>query len=809
MMNSTESAGRHRTPTLDTRWYKVAGDLWGNKTRTLLVALSIAVGVLCVGMVTGARQIILTGLNSEYDASHQASAALTTVGPFGPSLLHQIQRMPDVGAAEGRYSVHARFEVSRGEWQDLVLFAIPNYHAMRMDTVLPDQGAWPPPTKGLLLERSTLAVRGLHIGDRVEVEMPNGTTRVVRIAGTTHDITQPATSVLGTNYGYVTMSTLGWMGGPPAFNQLYVAVKGDAHNTLHVWRVASSVRTALERTGLQVSALVVPQPGRLWVYDAVQSMLVLLGVLGICSLLMSGLLVVNTVSAQITQQTRQIGIMKAIGISRGQLAGMYLVTVLAMCLLALVAGIPLGVVGALGLIGYSTHVLNFDTPGFALTPLVLAFEVLAGIGIPLLAALVPIAAASRITVREAIASQGQSTGKLSVLDSDSGRGWLVALPRPMIISLANVVRRKGRLALTLVALSLGGAVFIAVLTVRASLVQTLDDVLSYRNFDVQMTLDRPYNAAAIDRIAAQTPGVAAIQGWGEATAQRVGAVGAASEDVPLVAPPARSSFIKPVILDGRWLRPGDRHALVANSDVLVNQPDLRVGRHVSYVINGRPAGWTVVGIVRGMQEGPILYTSYGALAGISGQTGRIDSLQVVTRNHSAFVESQVARALEVRLKHAGIAIASTETTDDRRASLATNFDSIVIFLLVMAALLALVGGLGLMGTMSLSVLEQTREIGIMRAIGASHRQTLQIVMAEGLVIAVLSWFIGAAAAIPLSPLLSDAVGSNFLHAPLAYTFSWQGTWLWLAGALVIALLASFLPAWRASRLTVRDVLAYE
>jgi putative ABC transport system permease protein len=379
----------------------------------------------------------------------------------------------------------------------------------------------------------------------------------------------------------------------------------------------------------------------------------------------------------------------------------------------------------------------------------------------------------------------------------------------MLLSLGNTFRRRGRLMLTLTAMILGGAIFIAVLSVQASLLRTLDDVFGYRNYDVQITFTRPYSANAVERTARGVPGTVRMEGWTQAVAQRVGAAGSAGADVMLIAPPAGSGFIKPVVLEGRWLRPGDGRALVVNSDVLKDDPDLRPGRSVTFDAQGRTAAWEVVGVVRGVQTGPIGYVTYAALAHTLGEAGRINRLQVVTQRHDGASEYQVARALEVRLKRAGFWIDSTQTTVGQRAVLAANFDSIVTFLFAMALLLGLVGGLGLMGTMSINVLERTREVGIMRAIGASDRDMLMVVMLEGVVIAVLSWIVGAVIALPLSSFLSGLVGSDFVNAPLHDTFSSGGAFLWLAGVLIIAALASFVPAWRASRLTVRDVLAYE
>jgi hypothetical protein len=96
---------------------------------------------------------------------------------------------------------------------------------------------------------------------------------------------------------------------------------------------------------------------------------------------------------------------------------------------------------------------------------------------------------------------------------------------------------------------------------------------------------------------------------------------------------------------------------------------------------------------------------------------------------------------------------------------------------------------------------------VLRAIGASNGAVLGIVLAEGLLVGVISWLVSSLLALPISKLLSDAVGILFLRAPFSYVFSFAGVLLWLGLVLAIAGLSSALPAWNAMRLTVRDVLA--
>jgi putative ABC transport system permease protein len=107
------------------------------------------------------------------------------------------------------------------------------------------------------------------------------------------------------------------------------------------------------------------------------------------------------------------------------------------------------------------------------------------------------------------------------------------------------------------------------------------------------------------------------------------------------------------------------------------------------------------------------------------------------------------------------------------------------------------------------VLERTREIGVLRAIGASNRGVAQVFILEGITIGLLSWCLGSLLAIPMSQALNAAVGGAMIGVPLTFSYSMPGFWLWLVVVLLLSALASFIPARNASRLTVREVLAYE
>jgi len=271
-----------------------------------------------------------------------------------------------------------------------------------------------------------------------------------------------------------------------------------------------------------------------------------------------------------------------------------------------------------------------------------------------------------------------------------------------------------------------------------------------------------------------------------------------------------SSLIRsPAIAEGRWLTPEDDNAVVVPSGLFQNEPDLRLGKEIVLKIYGKERSFKIVGAYVGSTFASIIYANYEYIAKVANRVGEADSLLVTTQTHDAASVAAKSNALEQYFERIGLRVSGVTTLANERAEAEVAFDAIVALLLVMAILLALVGGLGLMGTMSINVLERTREIGVLRAIGAPNRGVAQVFILEGITIGLLSWCMGALLAIPMSQGLNEAVGVRMMGLPLTYSYSTPGLWLWLVVVLVLSALASFIPARNASRLTVREVLAYE
>jgi putative ABC transport system permease protein len=790
------------------RWRKVLRDLWSNPTRTLLVVLSIAIGVFAIGMVGGSRVILMRDLTDTWMGVKPPSATLNTEA-FDDDLVQVVRKMPTISEAEARRTLVVRVKSGPDEWKTMRLFAIPDFDDMRIYKVRRLSGNWPPKAHALLLERAASSYFGIGAGQSMLIELPDGKQRTLKVDGLVHDPGQCPASICSTGYGYITLDTAEWLGQPRDFNQLNIVVAEQQLDADHIKVIAGQVQNKIEKSGRLVFGTDIPEPGKHPIDSFIQPLILLLGVIGFFALLLSGFLVINTIGALLTQQTRQIGVMKSIGARSRDIVGMYLVTVLAFGILSLFVSAPLGVLGAWALSNFFAGLFNFDITTVSVPPMVLALQITAGLLAPLLAALVPVLTGTRITVREAISGYGLGKGRFGKGRIDRLMERVRFLSRPMLLSLRNTFRRKGRLALTLSTLTIAGVIFMAVMSVRASLNLTLDDIFAYYNYDVGVTMNRPYRTAVLEE-ALRVPGVVGAEYWSNYAGQRLLVDDRVSPNgFGIVSLPAQTEIFKPKIRSGRWLLPDDEPAVVVNTEFLKKQPDVKLGDEIRIKVAGKKTTLRVVGVADILFDQPAVYVNQPYFSRVVGDVGTSSQAQVLTERHDGDFQAQVAKAIEARFKQQGLELASTLTLTKLHENSSVGINLIVVFLLIMAVLLAVVGGLGLMGTMSINVLERTREIGVMRAIGATDGAVLRIVIVEGILIGTLSWLIGALVALPVSKLMNDGVGVAFDAPGLSFTFSTPGVLLWLGIVVVLAALASFLPAWNASRVTVRDVLSYE
>lgn len=801
------------------RWRKVWADLWGNKLRTLLVVMSISVGVFAVGMVYSSYLMFERDLTLSWGSASPANASVYA-DPFDPEVVDSVRSIRGVKEAEGRRNVDLRVRTAGGEWRQMFLTAIPDYNKQKVNIIRRQSGAWTPGDGDVLLERSSLAELGVAQGGSIVVETPTGRKRTLKVTGVVYDPSQFPSMFSGRSYGYINMDTLEKLDEPRRLDQVNFIVQPwvlKGTDTAPIEEIGRRAWNKLEQAETMVFWLQVNKPGEHPMQSVINAMILLLAVLGVLSLFLGTFLLVNTVSSILTQHIRQIGIMKAIGARRNQILKMYLVLVGAYGALSLLVAVPLGALAASTMTGFIAGIFNFDSGGLELPPKVLLLEIIVALMVPLLAALWPVWQGTGITVREGISNYGisgiEAKGPMDrFIDAILER--LKKFPRPVLLSLRNTFRRKSRLALTMITLTLAGTVFMAVFTVRSSLYTTLDQALEYFKYDVSVGFTQSYRVSRIEQEVLRVPGVKAVEAWGYASGrilrdERKEAENEASKNVFIFALPVDTKMVQPKIIDGRWLVKEDESALVVNTEVLKDSPQLKVGEKTIIKTGNRRLQFTVVGIAQSTLTGPIVYAPYNWLTEAVQDASRARSVQVVANSTDLKDQSALGRALEEHLKRNSLKIQNVDIVWEQRQRIRSQFDIITTFLLIMAVLLAVVGALGLTGTMGINVLERTREIGVMRAIGASSLEIGKVFVIEAMCIGLLSWLAGAILALPIAMLLSNQVGMLFLQSPLAFSFSFTGVLIWLGLSIILSVLASLLPAWDAAKMSVREVLSYE
>jgi putative ABC transport system permease protein len=798
-----------------TRWIKIFKDIWNYRTRSMLVIFSIAVGVASVGMITNASYIIQRDLYGQYAEGNPAYLQLF-ISPFEKDLVWAVGGMREVEAVDARRIVSASISPNDQQRDDLSLHALADYKNPSVNRYTLVEGHTVPNLREILLERQSAKQLGLTLGDLVSVEMPDGREYVLTVSGIVHDVYVMPMALLGEATGYVSMETLEWMGEHPYFNRMDVVTTGRSTDKNEVLATGSVIRDrVVEPAGYTVGSMRIPgigsDPGSHWAQNQIKGFLLILQIMGVLTVFLSGGLVINTVSAILSQQIKQIGIMRSFGASRMQLVVLYLVNVLVFSIIGMLLAIPLGMIGAWGLSEFAASFINFDITVIDLPPQVMILQLLLGLLMPISVASVPVLNGVRISVYEAIYQYGLGADEQESLLARV-LGKIRKISPPVVLSLRNTFRKKARLVFTLITLTLAGAMFIAAFSTRASLNQQISDSGRYIYFDAAISFSGGASKYAIEREALRIPEVSLAEAWGNAMGVYLRDDGTDSQEFEVIGLPQDAKTIQPMLVDGTWLSDSEQYQVVVNQDFLEEDPDVFVGSLMEIKIGESKKTFQVIGVVSKHLSGPRVYMVYDDFERIAGRQGQADQVRVLVNPggpSEPATQDRIANLLEERFDNASYGSGSSTTRHSFISSFTDVFNIILIVLIVMAGILAVVGGLGLTGAMGMNVLERTREIGVLRAVGASNFTVRQVVVIEGVVVGVISWVMGAIVSAPSGWVLASAVIYAVLKTQPRYHYSFIGSLVWFGLVVLIGVFSSLAPAHKASQLQVREVLDYE
>ncbi len=793
--------------------HKIWYDLWENKGRTLRVIAIIAIGAFAVGAVLGAREFILQDVTRTWQASAPATIGLEVKPPVDDALLESLAHLRGVETVAGWYqSKTVRWRRNSAEpWQPAILVALADYEAQTIRQVKLDSGDWP--------RRKLMGVqrgRGLVVGDQIELDIANK-IYAVALNGVLYNAAHPSPASLPDPMFFTTRERFTQLTGESGSSLILATIPNYSDDRVKV--MADLIQHELEQQGVEVNpAIAAPggfksrtgKPDQFTGQEAINSVFLILSVMAATTLILGLFLVYNTINAVIVQQVNQIGIMKAIGAGFGRILLIYLSLVLVYAVLALLVAIPLGALGAHGLRGLIVNRQGMIPGPFAVSLTAVAAQTGVALLSPLLVAIIPVYLGGRITVREAISSYGLG----------SASNWLdrllvkfQAIPRLASLTLSNTFRNPKRVFFTQMTLVGAGVMFMMVLNTRASLSHTFGEVL-LSIFQVNVLLDLE-DAARIKQVEMLTLShleVMTVEVWGTAkgTARPLGQPESNDDSkISLRGLPLPSRTYVPQMRAGRWLQPGDAYAIVFSQE-LAQEIGVGVGDWITIDLpTRRESNWQVVGLLFEPVDQEAALAPREPLLRELGQVGQGQAIRVQTVHQNAGSEAATAADLRSLYEMRGYeVVASGQDTAHRLATQRTNQMAMLFAILTgMALMTALVGAVALSGTLAINVLERTREIGVMRAIGASAWAVAGQFVGEGLILAWLSWLLAIPLSLPAGQLTLKAL-SAVLKIELVYQVSTAGVWSWLVIITVLAVTASWFPAQKAAQTSVRESLAY-
>lgn len=798
-------------------WNKVWFDLWHNKLRTVLVVVSITVGVFAVGTTFGMVEMMLPAMDAAHQATFPSHATLYMAQPVAADTLLALADTPGVEAVEPLNTVEIRYKLNLQEsWRKGSILMRADYEHQSYDVVQLKAGHWPE-GRELSIERMHAPFYGIEIGDQVILEV-NNQEHTYPITGKIRHPFVPPPSMYDWAWFFGGEEIIEQFGIPRGYySELKLRVTDYTPENARL--VASAVKERLSKQGILVQSTMYQDPNKHWGRVFIDGISLVIEVLAALSMLLSVVLVLNTLTAIITQQTNQIGILKAVGVTSGTVTQVYMAGVLAYGLLSLGIALPAGTAASYQVTRVFLGLYNIDFTEWSLSPKLIFLQVFAAILVPLAAALVPVLQGAAITVRQAISSYGLG-GDFSSTPFDRFIERIVGrrLISYQAIALTNTFRRKGRLVLTQVVLVMAGVMFLMVQGLSSSIGATTDHEFARRTYDVIVNFEELQRVDRTTALAESLPGVDNAAMWlvVPATILRGGqktldaGLGSQLQGVPLDDP-----FYIPLIVEGRWLQAGDERAVVMNKET-ADKEHFHVGDRVTLDLGSMGKHeWQLVGLYRvylffssGFSVDAI-YAPREAVYAATKKNGKGGTLLVRTTDHSLDATTRVAGDLGVLFQERNIAVYSTETTPNLKRTSDNSFAIVVMMLLVLALIVALVGGIGLTGALSISVIERTKEIGVMRAIGARSPTILGMFVMEGVLQGVLSWVIAAPISMLVTPFMANALGQTLFQSGLEYQYNFGAMFAWLALVLVIAALASLIPAGNAARVNVRQSLTYE
>jgi len=753
------------------RWRKVVGDLRAHRAQFGAVLAVLVLGIAGVIGALDARAILEREIAVTFESARVPDLALW-LERVEPAQLARVAGEEGVVGVDARRVINTRVRAADGSWLPMRLTILDKVPPSTLGRLHDHENVRGAAESAIFIEQSGDGIVDARVSRTVKTRRTGGEQASLPFGGFVHDPAVAPSTQERIIYAFGTPATAERLGYGRELDQLlvkmeYRGLSGDA--------VAFATRLAdkLAQSG--------PRPIRIELLPATHphaglmtAMLRILGVVAALAFVASAALTGYLVSAWMRREVRAVGIMKTLGARSWQVAAQYLALVLPLVATALAIAFPLGKILGRMFAGYEALVVNIDVASWSIPTSLLALELALAIAIPLFAMALPLVRAARMTPRSAIQDPGIAPPRIMA----RAAARVLALPNlGWTLALRNVFRRPGRALLMLLALGSGGAVLVMSLTNYKSLVAAMDRTLAQQAHDVEVYLQRPATSAELEAIAANVREVEIAEAW-----RRAGvSIGPASADARFVLvgyPEATRLFRLPIVEGARPKAPNE---VLVTKALLDLQPALAPGKTVEVAFRERKAAVRISGFVEQIGT-PAMYAPFAAFDAV---TGLGDSAFAVRVKGNTSDLDLLADRLDQAFLDQGRAPAQMTSKKILRDALIEHIEVVGGVMRTAAFAVALVGAIVLVATVIFNVAERRREVGILRAIGATPERIRAIFMVEAVSIMLAACGLATAGGLLLSRAMLNLAERTLLRVTVPTEFSLAAFGILVLGLLLV------------------------
>jgi putative ABC transport system permease protein len=784
--------------------HKSITDLTRRRARALFAVAALALAVASVGLF--ALPTLMDRAMSREIAANKLADLTITVKPLPLTVpqLQALRTLPNVLAFAPRTTFSTRAFVGARVQKAFVIGEASFVH-QSVDAVTVTAGS--APGRGGVLTDVQNAAYGRDVGGAggsVGLFASEGRVRSLPISGEGRNLTG-AQIVAGDGFVtlYATASTV-------------VALSGTAGYTRLAFRLHDASAAAARRTVTVIRRYLqtvagfggfgdlpeIRAPGDWPGKSRFNKLTDILYVVTLLALLGALVLLSSTMTTLVGEQMSEIATMKAIGAGRKQIRRVYLRSAMLLGACGAVAGAVLGILLAWALTSYFASSLFATSAPFGIDVPVVVASIAVGLIGPPLAALPAIRHATRLPLAETLEATGDAVGPEGRLVRLVRRASF--LPRTMQIGLHGVSRRRRRSIVTAFQVGLAVATLLAFLSLSTSVGDTVNQSWNSYRYDVDAgsMLGQALPPRARTLISS-VPGVARIQ------PQLRNDVRLGGQDGQVWAVPDRPMYSFHLI-SGRLLTPADQSSqarVLVIEQTIAGASDTHLGQRVTLSTAAGPAAFTVVGIVSDQQQnGTVLYVPLTTMQSVLHTPAAVNELWIQTTSSNHHLIDQTNTRLETAFAAHDLQISTqieyVGAADDR-----ANYRGITTAITILGLLIVAISMVGLINTITMIVLERTREIGILRCIGAHACDVRRIFATEGLTIAIVGWMLGIPLGFGLAHALV-ALTQDVFNQHVLFAFPAVNIPLVLIATVVLALLVMQIPLRRAVRFSPGEALRY-